>query len=124
MGKGERMRNISFALTTPQFKARTKTVTRRLGWATLKPGTRLMGCAKCQGLKPGEKLERLGEIEVIAVREERLDRIDQSDVIREGFPGLTPAEFVAMFCKHMGCYASTIVTRIEFRYVEPVEATT
>lgn len=27
-------RNISFALTTPQFIARTKTVTRRMGWRT------------------------------------------------------------------------------------------
>lgn len=44
-------RNISFALTTPQFRARTKWVTRRLGWLFLKPGDTLMGVEKGMGLK-------------------------------------------------------------------------
>jgi hypothetical protein len=109
---------MSFALTTDQFKAQSKTVTRRLGWKGLKPGTRLMGCTKCQGLKPGEQLERLGEIEVVSVRREPLQDITQEDVEREGFPELRPSEFVGMFCSHMGCEQWEDVTRIEFRYVD------
>ena len=64
-------RNISFALTTDQFRARTKTVTRRLGWETLKAGDILMGCERCQGLKKGEKIKQLGPIRVVGVSRER-----------------------------------------------------
>jgi len=32
------MRNMSFSLTTQQCREMTKDVTRRLGWAILKPG--------------------------------------------------------------------------------------
>ena len=46
-------RNMSFALTTEQFKARTKTVTRRFGWWFLKPGDVVRGVEKAMGLKPG-----------------------------------------------------------------------
>jgi hypothetical protein len=112
------MRNISFFLTTPQFVAGTKDVTRRLGWSKLKPGDRLMAVVKSQGLKPGEKIERLGEIEVVSVRRERLNEIDQADVVREGFPTMTPAGFVTMFCIHMGGSEDQLVNRIEFRKVK------
>lgn len=111
------MRNISYALTTPQFRARTKDVTRRIGWWNLKPGDTLMGCEKCQGLKKGETINRLGPIRVVSVRKERLDAITQDDVIREGFPGWTPETFVSFFCKHNGCLPETIVNRIEFEYL-------
>lgn len=118
------MRNISFSLTTPQFRARSKSVTRRLGWLTVKPGDRLMGCEKCRGLKPGEPLVRLGEIEVLNVRREPLRRMaedvdyGEAECIREGFPDLEPWEFVVMFIdSHKGCAPETTVTRIEFRYV-------
>lgn len=115
-------RNISYMLTTQQIKDRTKTVTRRLRWLSLKVGDKLQGCAKCQGLKPGEKLQRLALQEVIAVRRERLDCMLQepygsAEAALEGFPGMTGAEFVAMFCKHMGCSADTEITRIEFKYL-------
>lgn len=113
------MRSISFALTTEQFLNGTKDVTRRLGWANLKPGTRLMGCRKCMGLKPGEALERLRVIEVVSVRREPLEDIGTyaADCRREGFPDLTPLEFVQMFCRHMQREPETIVTRIEFRHL-------
>lgn len=120
------MRNISFSLTTPQFKARTKTVTRRLGWCDLKVGDRLMGCEKCMGRKKGEPLVRLGEIEVLNVRRERLDamldvcRPDYGvrEVVAEGFPAMRVRDFVKFFCEsHKGCTPETIVTRIRFRYV-------
>jgi hypothetical protein len=112
------MRNISFALTTRQVRAREKTVTRRLGWAALQPGTLLMACEKCQGLKSGEKLVRLGAIRVTNVRRERLWLIDEADIAREGFPGMKPSAFVGMFCEHMRCGAADLVTRIEFEYLD------
>lgn len=119
------MRNISFALTTPQFRAGTKTVTRRLGWRGLKVGDVLCAVEKGQGLKKGEKVKRLGVIEIVNVRREKLRRvIDDPDYgarecAREGFPPphekSDPAEFVKFFCAtHAGCRAATVITRIEF----------
>ena len=114
------MKNISFSLTKNQFRDRTKDVTRRLGWGDLEDGTSLSVCEKCQGIKPGEKLVRMGVIDIVDVRHERLDRMisdpkyGKAEAAREGFPDLTGAEFVAMFCKHMKCLSSQVVTRIEF----------
>lgn len=122
-------RNISFALTTEQIRDRTKTVTRRLGWRFLKVGDVLNACVKCQGLKPGEEIERLGQIRVVDARREALSEMDhvsllseprpygQGEACREGFPEMTGAEFVTMFCKHMNCDRHTEVTRIEFEYL-------
>ena len=111
------VRNISFSLTTRQFLDGAKTVTRRLGWKNLKPGDRLMAVKKGMGLKPGEKIERLGEIEVVHVSRLLLGEIMAEDCAAEGFPELPPAQFVAMFCRHMGCTPTTEITRIEFRRV-------
>lgn len=52
------MRNISFALTTEQIRNQTKTVTRRVGWANLKPGTLLQPIEKGQGLKKGDRARK------------------------------------------------------------------
>ncbi len=111
------MRNMSFALTTDQFKARTKTVTRRLGWEKLKVGDYVRGVKKCMGLKPGEKIEPLGVIQVTGIRRERLDRITKEDTRREGFPEMSAKGFVFMFCQHMKAQHDTVVTRIEFVYM-------
>lgn len=110
------MRNISFHLTRPQILARTKTVTRRVGWEWLEPGTLLAAVEKCQGLKKGGRVVRLATIRVLSVRRERLDAITPADCAAEGFPELSPAQFVAMFCQHMGCVRATKITRIEFEY--------
>ena len=112
------MRNISFSLTKDQFRARTKTETRRLGWWFLKPGDLLMGCEKCQGLKPGEPIVRMGAVRVVNLFRERLDAITAEAVVREGFPDMAPPEFVAMFCKHMKVKPFKIITVIKFEYVE------
>jgi hypothetical protein len=117
------MRNISFSLTEAQFLDLSKDVTRRLGWRFLKPGDRLMGCRKCMGLKPGEKIVRLGEIEVISARLEFLGSMmidpeyGRKEAAREGFPNMTGKDFVEMFQKHMKASPSTVITRIEFRHV-------
>lgn len=112
------MRNISFSLTTPQFRDRTKTVTRRLGWAQVKPGDRLCAVVKGMGLKPGEKVERLGIIEIVDVRSEQIAAMTDADCAREGFPEMLAAQFVAMFCQNMRCDPSRIVQRIEFKYID------
>ena len=126
------MRNISFSLTEEQFLDGSKDVTRRLGWQFLKAGDRLMGCRKCMGLKPGEKIVKLGEIEVVSVRREQLNEMSRvqeiikgrigygmTECIREGFPEMTGDEFVSMFMKHMKCTPRQIVTRIQFKHVKP-----
>lgn len=112
------MRNISFALTTDQVRGQTKTVTRRLRWLKLKAGERLQAVVKGMGLKPGEKIKRICVIEVVSVRREPLNAIDADDVRREGFPELSRRQFITMFCKSMKCKPTTIVTRIEFKYVD------
>lgn len=114
------MRLISFFLTERQFLDGSKTETRRLGWENLRPGDRLMGVRKGQGLGKGGKVHRLGEIEALDVKRERLNKIDQAGVVAEGFPDLTPEEFVAMFRRHMKkARPQTTVTRIRFRHVTP-----
>jgi hypothetical protein len=117
-------RNISFALTTDQFRARTKTVTRRIGWENLKVGDVLMGCERCQGLKKGEKIKQLGAIRVTDVRRENLDLMlavrayGRNECVAEGFPDMTADQFVEMFCKsHRPCEPHWRVTRIEYEYL-------
>lgn len=116
------MKRISFGMTIDQFNDGTKDVTRRMGWLSLAPGDRLRAVNKVMGFKKGERATILGEIEVVSVRRERLDTITADDVRREGFPDMTPDQFVAMFRKAMGCKPSDPVTRIEFRKLEPAQA--
>ena len=111
---------MSFALTEPQLMDGSKTVTRRTGWQNLKPGTRLLAVRKAMGLKAGEKVHALCEIEVISVRRIMLADIDKNDCAAEGFPHYSPDDFTAMFIKHMGIKTTpdkAFVTRIEFRKV-------
>lgn len=110
-------RNMSFALTIPQMRAKTKTVTRRDGWRNLSPGTLLWAVEKAMGLKRGETVQRIGLIRVVEVRAERLDAITQAEVIAEGFPRWTPEQFVDFFCTTNGVPPEYLVTRIEFRHM-------
>lgn len=112
-------RNMSFSMTTQQFRDRTKTVTRRFGWWNTKPGDVLCGVEKAMGLRKGEKVKRLGLIEVVSARSEHLDTITQSDVIAEGFPDWTPRDFVDFFARSHGCKYNEVVRRIEFKYLDP-----
>ena len=114
------MRNISFFLTTPQFMAGTKDVTRRLGWLHAQKGMLLMAVEKGQGLKKAEKVKRLGPIEILSVEREPLNMIGAyaDDCTREGFPEMGPQDFIQMFCDHNRCEPDSTVTRIEFRKVK------
>lgn len=91
----------------------------------LKPGEIVCPVAKCMGLKPGEKIERLGGLIRVKPRREPLRRmIDEpqygrDECRREGFPEMSPEEFVAFFCaSHKGCTPASDVTRIEFERME------
>lgn len=136
------MRLMSFAATVPQMRARTKTVTRRLGWCTLRPGDRLLACEKT-GVRVEDRVE-LGVIEVVDVRREPIEAIQDHDSIiedaehrirhgiecdeelrnaectAEGFPGLSGCEFIDAFCRINGVIGKDVVevTRIEFRFVQ------
>jgi hypothetical protein len=111
------MRQMSFFYTQPQFRDGTKDLTRRKGWKHLKRGDRFMAIVKGQGLKPGEKVQQLGECECVSNRREPLSAITQDDVRREGFPNLNPIGFVEMFCGHMGGEQDQEVSRVEFKRV-------
>lgn len=117
------MRMISFSLTERQLMDGTKTVTRRTGWANLRHGDRLLAVRKAMGLKEGEKVQPLCEIEVVSVRRQALGCIDKEDCAAEGFPDLSPEEFIRFFTakvKTLGMNQridEITVTRIEFRKV-------
>jgi hypothetical protein len=112
------MRRMSFALTERQLLAGHKTVTRRLGWAFLKPGDELLAVRKCMGLKKGEKQHPLAVIRITDVRVEPLLLAALPEEPRlEGFPWMTGTEFVDFFCHSQGCEQMQDVTRIEFEIV-------
>lgn len=114
-------RNMSFALTTEQVRNRTKTVTRRVGWKTLKPGTLLQPVVKAQGIPKGGKVEHIGGlIRVVHVSSEWMsDFNNHEECEREGFPEMTPREFVGFFrSSHPDPgLDDLLVTRIEFEYL-------
>ena len=127
------MRLMSFSLTTAAMRDKTKKVTRRRGWTMLKAGDRVMACEKVMGRRRGEPIVKIGEIEIVGVSFESLNCMTAvpaygaAEVVLEGFPDMTPAEFVTMFCRtHKGsmgkkkvepCTPATVVARIEFRHL-------
>jgi hypothetical protein len=110
-------------LTVTQYRARTKTVTRRNGWAFAKVGDVVNGCEKCQGFKKGEKIIKMGQHQFTDLRWEPLRHMvddleyGRREVILEGFPDMTPQQFVEMYCKHHKCTPDTLVHRMEFKYL-------
>lgn len=124
---------MSFTLTTAQIIARTKTVTRRKGWLHLKAGEHLLAIEKGMGLKAGEKQVVLDEIATVNVRREPLWHIEREGsriydglvptltwigCEREGFPDLTPEEFIALYCRANGGDRDQLCTRIAFGYAD------
>lgn len=112
------MRNMSFTLTTSQMYAKTKTVTRRIGWSFLKAGDLVCAIEKGQGLKLGETVTRIGVIKIISVTAETLADITLDEVRREGFLDMNVPQFVRMFCKSHNCDPITLINRIEFEHVD------
>lgn len=113
------MRHMSFALTTPQILARTKTVTRRVGWRSLQSGDLIQAIEKGQGLKKGAKVRKLAVLRIVDVRLEAIGEVTAREVILEGFPEMSRAQFIGMFMATHGLsFMSQNVTRIEFEYVD------
>lgn len=121
---------MAFSLTTTQMRTKTKTVTRRKGWSHLKPGDRVCAIVKGMGLKKGEKVERIGVIEIVSNEREYIAEMlvqapgckypgwkAQREVDREGFVGHSPVWFVRMFCTHNHCPGDTKINRIEFKHL-------
>ena len=76
------------------------------------------------GLKKGEKVVVMGQNKTLSTRWEPLRRLiddpeyGQEEVAKEGFPWMTPQQFVDFFCStHAGCTPDTDVNRIEFEYL-------
>lgn len=112
-------RNMSFKLTTRQMRARTKTVTRRMGWWNVKPGEVIQACVQCQGLRKGQTIEVITRIRVLGARAEPLAAISLEECVREGFPELSPRQFMSLFMTaNPKARPETIVNRIEFEYIE------
>ncbi|MBE2222793.1 MAG: ASCH domain-containing protein [Anaerolineae bacterium] len=114
---------MSFALTTRQYQNKTKSVTRRNGWKFAKVGDMVNGCEKCQGLKRGERITVLGQHRWVCLRWEPLRRMTDDleygkrEVNLEGFPEMTPQEFVDMYCKHNKVTPDALIHRMEFEYL-------
>jgi len=122
---------MSCSLTIDAVRDRSKTVTRRAKhtWTNLRPGDPLTLIEKGMGLKRGERQVILAEVEVVDVRLVNLARdMTAAECAAEGFPDLTPAEFVEMWCvSHHISRAREIeavtdsrpivVRRIEWRYL-------
>ena len=115
---------MSFALTERQLVDGSKDVTRRIGWRDLKPGDQVVAVRKAMGLRKGERQVVLGTIRIVSVTFEPLSNVycRDGDVRREGFPLMTPAEFVTFFCRANGGTAAREVTRIEFVFSPPEPA--
>lgn len=135
-------RLMSVSMTKQAVIDRTKSVTRRKGWAWLKPGARLTLVEKAMGLKKGETVVRLAEVEVVSVTREPLDRLligyaidgsapsfaatairwAEEEMAREGFPGMHPRDFInTYFVDAQGMDPSDEITRIEWRYLDNQE---
>lgn len=118
------MRNMSFAITTAQVRAQTKDVTRRVGWHNLKAGDLIQPVVKGMGLRKGEKVEKIGgPVRILSTRVELLGHMTNypndgmTETRREGFPEMTPRQFIEMFCEaNRACTPLHDVTRIEFSY--------
>jgi hypothetical protein len=111
-------RNMSFAKTTEQVRAGTKTVTRRLGWWFLKPGDIVNAVEKCRGLKKGEKVKLIRQIRIVSVRGETLSDVNGRECALEGFPEMRAEDFRRMFLSmHPRWDRTTRINRIEFEYI-------
>jgi hypothetical protein len=114
---------MSFSLTVEQMKRHEKSCTRRYGWDDIKVGELLQAVEQCQGLKKGEHVKKLAVIRVTAERWEPLTQMvefpeyGKEEVIFEGFPLMSPSEFVMMVAKANHKQPYQMVHRIQFEYV-------
>ncbi len=131
-------RLMSVAFTEDAVRERRKTVTRRKGWWTDKHGRRLVHpgdeltlCRKVMGRRPGEPLVRIAQVEVVSVTRQALGMVRApGELAAEGFPELEAfdlrhrgaAEFIERYFEPQGLGWDDDVTRIQWRYKEPISA--
>lgn len=112
------MRPFPIAISRDQARRRSRTVAR---------------CRHPLNTPIGEPLVARDErgipvslVSVVSLRREKLYRIvadrfkpnyGREEMVKEGFPGMDPKDFVVMFCKLNNCRPRTPVTRIEWRYL-------
>lgn len=118
---------MSFALTVRHVINRSKTVTWRVGWSWLQPGTLLQPVLKAQGLKKGERVTKIGPpIRVLSVTPERLDalryqplEVQRAELAREGVSRTcdTWQDFMTRYFHSQGVKVDQVLTRIEFEYL-------
>lgn len=113
------MRNMSFSKTIEQARDRSKTVTRRWGWWSLKPGDRVQQVEKAMGLKLGDKVKKIHVIEIIDCHPEPLHCIHANECVLEGFPDRNPSwlQNLLVRMKPSG-YTRDEPNRILFKYVD------
>ncbi len=115
-------KRMAFSKTIPQMRDYSKTLTTRDGWwcsrtnlPRVAPGEVVTAIEKGMGLRKGDRQVVIHDIEIVRVWREPNDHITQAGVVMEGFPGLSPEGFVAMF----GGDPGRIVTRILFFHLGP-----
>lgn len=108
-------RLMAVSATVPQVEARTKTVTRRVGWQFLHPGAQLVLVDR--NPRTGQPYRRLATVEVVSVARVPLWLIDERDVAREGFPAWHPETFIRWYAKQFDIDRHDPVTRIEWTYL-------
>jgi hypothetical protein len=120
---------MSCSMTVDQVRDRTKTETRRAWWTwkDLQPGEHLLLIEKGMGLPKGAKQVVLAEVEVVGNDSVRMCDISPAEVAAEGFPHMTPDEFVAFWMRGHGLrfgygdggvLRTFVVRRISWRYVD------
>jgi len=114
--------NMSFYLTIPQIKNRTKTVTRRLGWGFLIPGVEVNAVEKTTGLKKGEKIVHLDKIRILSAEKSPMFKINHEECVKEGFPDLNSYELINLLRKQYNMLKKRSMrdslNRIEFEYID------
>lgn len=120
-------RRMSCAMTVDQVRNRTKSETRRHvdSWAHLNAGDRLTLVEKAMGLPKGATQVVLAHVEVVSVDVEPLDAITSTGCAAEGFPAMTPADFVAFWLSGHGYppEARPLVRVIRWQYLDETEET-
>lgn len=126
-------RRMSCSMTVGPVRRREKDVTRRHGasWTTLAAGDRLVLIEKGMGLPKGAHQVVLDTVEVVDVRLEPLSLVDEAECLREGFPEMSPVEFMRFWLAGHGmkqakkladdevlaCAERTFCRRIEWKYI-------
>jgi hypothetical protein len=116
------MRNVSFFHTQAQYRARTKTETRRQ-WKKLwiPAGVQFMGVVKGQGIPAGQKIERIHPSTVLETCWQHIDMISPESVIAEGFPEWSPEQFVEFYCDMNKAYHKQLCARLVFKHDKEIE---